>query len=264
MSMEAAVQDAYTGMSVDELFREYRRAPSNELKWEIVLRHKKFITETVMRLRNICTSFSQVEDVIDEVIIELVNAVDTYDPEKASFKAYVYKRICGIVIDLAHKESLGPRYFHRKVRAIERANSELYCELGRLPTDEEVAAHSGMSIEQYRKTMANASLYSTASLDEMLENYAELPSASVKDAASELDPENIWQRTELMEILASKISMLSKSYQLVLSLYYEKELGMREIAEILGVTTSRVSQIHASAIQKLRVLMSDYSGVKQS
>ena len=120
-----AVQEAYAGMSVDELFQEYRREPTNELRWEIVLRHRKFITETVLRLRNICSSFSQMEDVIDEVLIELVNAVDTYDPEKASFKAYVYKRITGIVIDLAHRESLGPRYFHRKVRAVERANSEL-------------------------------------------------------------------------------------------------------------------------------------------
>ena len=126
-------QDAYAGMSVDELFQEYQRAPTNELRWEIVLRHRKFITETVLRLRNICNSFSQMEDVIDEVLIELVNAVDTYDPSKASFKAYVYKRITGIVIDLAHRESLGPRYFHRKVRAVERANSELYCQLGRFP-----------------------------------------------------------------------------------------------------------------------------------
>ncbi len=253
--------DTYAGMTVDELFQEYRREPTNELRWEIVLRHRKFITDTVLRLRNICTSFSQIEDVIDEVIIELVNAVDTYDPSKASFKAYVYKRICGIVIDLAHKESLGPRYFHRKVRAIERANSELYCSLGRLPTEEEIAAHSGMSVEQYRKTMANASLYSMASLDEMLESFQELPSQSVRDSALEMDPESVWQRNELLESLSEKIGMLSKSHQLVLSLYYEKEMGMREIAEVLGVTTSRVSQIHASAIQKLRVLMSDYTGV---
>jgi len=258
-----AAQEAYAGMSVDELFQEYRRAPTNELRWEIVLRHRKFITETVLRLRNICNSFSQMEDVIDEVLIELVNAVDTYDPEKASFKAYVYKRITGIVIDLAHRESLGPRYFHRKVRAVERANSELYCQLGRFPNEEEIAAHTGMSVEQYRKTMANASLYSTTSLDEMLENYAEIPSVSVKDAANEMDPENIWQRSELTEALAEKIGMLNQSHQLVLSLYYEKEMGMREIAEILGVTTSRVSQIHASAIQKLRVLMSDYGEVKK-
>ena len=152
---------------------------------------------------------------------------------------------------------------HRKVRAVERANSELYCQLGRFPNEEEIAAHTGMSVEQYRKTMANASLYSTTSLDEMLESYAEIPSASVKDAANEMDPENIWQRSELTEALAEKIGMLSQSHQLVLSLYYEKEMGMREIAEILGVTTSRVSQIHASAIQKLRVLLSDYGEIKK-
>ena len=78
-----------------------------------------------------------------------------------------------------------------------------------------------------------------------------------------MDPENIWQRSELTEALAEKIGMLSQSHQLVLSLYYEKEMGMREIAEILGVTTSRVSQIHASAIQKLRVLLSDYGEIKK-
>ena len=248
-----AVKTAYSDMSVDALFAEYRKNPSDELKWEIVMRHSAIVRNIALQIQGVYCTFAQLDDIINEGLITMAKAVDKYDPSIGKFETYVSKRIRGMIIDLARQQDWVPRPVRRRAKEIERANSELYSELGRFPTDQEIAQRLGISEEEYQDTMANSSMYSVVSLEETLESYEQI--AGSEETASDMMPEASLERTELVDELANAISSLRENEQIVLSLYYQKDMKMKDIAEILGVSHARASQIHTRAIQKLKVLM---------
>lgn len=248
-----AVKTAYADMSVDELFEEYRRNPSDELKWEIVMRHSGIVRNIALQIQGVYCTFAQLDDIINEGLITMAKAVDKYDPSIGKFETYIAKRIRGMIIDLARQQDWVPRPVRRRAKEIERANSELYNQLGRFPTDQEVAQYLGITEEEYLDTMTNSSMYSVVSLEETLEGYEQI--SGPEETAADMMPEASLERTELLDELTEAISSLRENEQIVLSLYYQKDMKMKDIAEILGVSHARASQIHTRAIQKLKVLM---------
>ena len=250
---ESGNRDAYEDMTPEELFELYRKNPSDELKWAIVMRYAGIVKNIALQIQGVYCTFTQLDDVINEGLIVLARAVDKYDPSIGKFETYVSKRIRGMIIDLARQQDWVPRPVRRRAREIERVNSELYTSLGRFPTDQEVAAELGMTEEEYQEVMANASMYSVVSLEETLEGYEQL-TGSVESAAETM-PDRALEREELLTALAEAIGTLRRNEQIVLSLYYQKDMKMKDIAEILGVSHARASQIHTRAIQKLKVLM---------
>ena len=248
-----AVKTAYADMSVDALFEEYRRNPSDELKWEIVMRHAGIVRNIALQIQGVYCTFAQLDDIINEGLITMAKAVDKYDPAIGKFETYIAKRIRGMIIDLARQQDWVPRPVRRRAKEIERANSELYNLLGRFPTDQEVAQHLCISEEEYQETMANSSMYSVVSLEETLEGYEQI--SGPEETAADMMPEASLERMEMLDELTNAISSLRENEQIVLSLYYQKDMKMKDIAEILGVSHARASQIHTRAIQKLKVLM---------
>ena len=248
-----AVKTAYADMSVDELFEEYRRNPSDALKWEIVMRHSGIVRNIALQIQGVYCTFAQLDDIINEGLITMAKAVDKYDPSIGKFETYIAKRIRGMIIDLARQQDWVPRPVRRRAKEIERANSELYNQLGRFPTDQEVAQYLGITEEEYLDTMTNSSMYSVVSLEETLEGYEQI--SGPEETAADMMPEASLERTELLDELTEAISSLRENEQIVLSLYYQKDMKMKDIAEILGVSHARASQIHTRAIQKLKVLM---------
>lgn len=248
-----AAKTAYADMTVEELFEEYRREPSDELKWEIVMRHTGIVRNIALQIQGVYCTFAQLDDIINEGLITLAKAVDKYDPSIGKFETYVAKRIRGMIIDLARAQDWVPRPVRRRTKEIERANAELYNELGRFPTEHEVAQRLGISDEEYQDAMANASMYSVVSLEETLEGYEQI--AGPEETAADMMPEASLERQELLDTLTEAISSLRENEQIVLSLYYQKDMKMKDIADILGVSHARASQIHTRAIQKLKVLM---------
>ena len=249
----SAARTAYADMSVDVLFDEYRRNPNDELKWEIVMRHSHIVKNIALQIQGVYCTFAQLDDIINEGLITMAKAVDKYDPSIGKFETYVSKRIRGMIIDLARQQDWVPRPVRRRAKEIERANSELYNELGRFPTDQEVAQRLGISEDEYQDAMANSSMYSVVSLEETLEGYDQI--TGPEETAAEMMPEASLERAELINELADAISSLRENEQIVLSLYYQKDMKMKDIADILGVSHARASQIHTRAIQKLKVLM---------
>lgn len=248
-----AVRTAYSDMSVEVLFDEYRRNPNDELKWEIVMRHSGIVKNIALQIQGVYCTFAQLDDIINEGLITMAKAVDKYDPSIGKFETYVSKRIRGMIIDLARQQDWVPRPVRRRAKEIERANSELYNELGRFPTDQEIAQRLGITDEEYQDTMANSSMYSVVSLEETLEGYEQI--AGPEETAADMMPEASLERMEMLDELTAAISSLRENEQIVLSLYYQKDMKMKDIAEILGVSHARASQIHTRAIQKLKVLM---------
>ncbi len=247
-------------MSTDHLLALYKQTGDEELKWPLVLRYEGLIKSAALQIRGVYSSFAQVDDIVSEGILTLLSSIDKFDLDKGiKFETYVAKRIRGMVIDLARKQDWLPRNIRQRAKEIDTAVSHLANELGRFPTDHEVASHLGIPTDKYQKEAARVALSNTLSLDALmdardLEGYRF--EVSTEDPA--VQPETVLEDQELQETLAQGIASLQKNEQIVLSLYYEKNLHMKEIAQVMGVSEPRISQIHSRAIQKLREHMGAY------
>lgn len=253
----AATQKSYDGMTTEELFALYRETGSRDLKWEIAMRYTGLIKSIALQIRGVYCSFTQLDDIINEGLIVLAEAVDKFDPEKGRFEIYVAKRIRGMIVDLARQQDWVPRTVRQRAQRIERAMTELYNATGKMPTDVEVAEHLGLGMEEYQEAMANSSLHSILSLQELFETNDQWPTDPDSEGG-EGSPEQRLMNEELTEMLAKAIGTMKENEQLVLSLYYEQNLKMKDIATVMDITPPRVSQIHARAVQKLKVLMEAY------
>jgi len=250
--MSTALKPEYAQLSVDELFEIYRRQPCDELKWEIVLRHTNLIKSIATQTRGIYSSFVELDDVVNEGLIVLADAVDKYDPERGSFANYVSKRVRGMVVDLARKHNWVPRLANQRHKEMVQAIEELRDELARYPTDHEVAERLAISDEMYRKRVEQYAVQSVISWEELVTDQVPM---SVGGGEAFPSPEQRLEEEDLLQTLAQAIGTLRKNQQMVLSLYYQEGLTMGEVASVMGITRSRVCQIHKSAVQKLRKLI---------
>lgn len=247
-------------MDTQELLDAYRSTGDENFKWALVLRYKNLIKKVALQAKTIYSHFAQVDDVISEGVLTLLSAIDKYDPEKgAKFDTYVSRRIRGMVIDMARKQDWLPRSLRKRTKEIDLAVTELYNELNRYPNDTEIANKLGVTPEKYQKEAAAIALGNVLSLGAMADmskmdnGILEIPA---KDTAGQ--PEAAVQEKEFREVLTEGIRTLKKNEQIVLSLYYEKNLHMKEIAQVMEVSAPRVSQIHACAIEKLQSYMQAY------
>ena len=247
-------------MDTQELLRLYKETGDESLKWPLVLRYEGLIKNAAMQIRGVYSSFAQIDDIINEGIITLLGAIDKFDPDKGvKFETYVSKRIRGMVIDLARKQDWIPRNVRKRAKEIDLASAELSASLGRSPTDGEIAEHLGITPERYQKDAANIALSNVLSQDVLMDTREtagypmEVPSS---DAQSQ--PELVLQEREMQRALAQGIASLRENEQIVLSLYYERNLHLKEIAQVMELSEPRISQIHTRALQKLRVHMEAY------
>ena len=257
MSVELA-ERRYTeaeieAMPTDDLLALYKQTRDEELKWPLVLRYEGLIKSAALQIRGVYSSFAQVDDIVSEGIFTLLSALDKFDPDKGiKFETYV-------AIDLARKQDWLPRNIRQRAKEIDTAVSHLANELGRFPTDHEVAGHLGIPTDKYQKEAARVALSNTLSLDALMDaRDMEGYRFEVSTEDPTVQPEAVLEDQELQATLASGIAALQKNEQIVLSLYYEKNLHMKEIAQVMGVSEPRISQIHSRAIQKLREHMGTY------
>lgn len=253
-------QSDIDAMSNEELLVAYKKSGDERYKWPLVLRYKGLIKSAALQIRGVYNHLAQVDDIVSEGILTLVSAIDRYDPEKGvKFETFIAKRIRGMVIDVARKQDWLPRSLRKRTREIDEAVNELYTELGRAPTDAEVAQYLGITVEKYNKEVAGVALGNVLSLDALIDmreqdnGWFEMPARDLRE-----QPEAVFQEREMKEVLAAGISSLRKNEQIVLSLYYEKNLHMKEIAQVMDISAPRVSQIHTRAIEKLREQMQAY------
>lgn len=253
-------QSEIDAMSNEELLTVYKQTGDEQYKWPLVLRYKDLIKSAALQIRGVYNHLAQVDDIVSEGILTLVSAIDRYDPEKGvKFETFIAKRIRGMVIDVARKQDWLPRSLRKRTREIDEAVTQLYTDLGRCPTDTEVAQYLGVSVEKYHKEAAGVALGNILSLDALIDmreqdmGWFEMPARDARE-----QPEVVFQERELHEMLANGISSLRENEQIVLSLYYEKNLHMKEIAQVMDISAPRVSQIHARAIEKLQEHMRAY------
>ncbi|MCI8645255.1 MAG: FliA/WhiG family RNA polymerase sigma factor [Firmicutes bacterium] len=243
--------------SNEELFEQYGKTGSLEVKQELVLRYLYIIKSAAIRMRDVYLSFAQMDDIISEGVIMLMNSIDKFEPEKnVKFETYISKRIRGMIIDLARKQDWIPRSTRRNAKMIQEAIEELSAEKGRMPEEHEIAERLGVTTDKFREINSKINLFSVVSLDMMLDGATEnkQPVAIPSDIVGE-QPEESFLEQEFKSVLTAGIRVLKEKEQMVISLYYVDELNMKQIAEIMEVSEPRVSQIHATAIGKLKDYM---------
>jgi len=192
----------------------------------------------------------EMDDIISAGTVGLVKAARKFDPSRdVDFKTYAYIRIRGAILDELRRRSFVPVAVHHRIRDIRRAYKELTDALGRGPSDEELAKKLGITPEQLYTTLQNARTQHFLSIHGLNSDPPALGALLPVD--TEPTPDRVAERKELMDRLAVAITELPSRDRTVLLLYYQQDLDMKEVAQVLEVTESRVSQIHASAIFKL-------------
>ncbi len=243
-------------LSNDELLALYKQTNDNDIKWKLVLRFTDFIKRIAMQTCGLYSGFAQMDDVIHEGVLVLLSAVDRFDPSKeVKFETYVSKRLRGMIVDLARKNDWLPRHLRQRVVKMNKAVEELSAKLGHMPSTEQIASHLGLSKDQYNEMFKDMAVTNLMSLEVLIDTYGNTSGKIVSSQDTKDVPEEMYEEKDLFNNLHKGIKKLRGNEQIVLSLYYEKELTMKEIAHVLGVSAPRVSQIHAKAIHELRYYM---------
>jgi RNA polymerase sigma factor for flagellar operon FliA len=234
------------------------RASSNgiEERNELVLRELPQVYYVAARIRERLPKQVDMEDLVQAGVIGLLDACRNYDCERdAQFSTFAKHRIRGAILDSLRKLDWGSRTLRRKAREIAECAAKLESQLGRHPLEEEIAADLKMRIDELQSTLMQLDgLFLVGQLTNGAGDNGE-PFDLIESASGtgSDNPFKLCLEAEIKAQLAAAVSRLSEREQMILSLYYYEELTMKEVSEVVGIAVSRVSQIHAAAMLKLRV-----------
>lgn len=253
------------GCTNDELLLLYQKTGRLDLKKELSLRYLYIVKSIAIQMRDVYVSFTQMEDIVNEGVLILMNAIDKYNPAmNARFETYVSKRLRGMIIDIARKQDWVPRTVRKGLREINEAAAQFYASNGRSPTPSELSKTLGVDLDKVNSLMGKANLSSVLSLDMILEESREkYRNVQIPSENKGEQPEENFLNQEFKNMLMEAIRGLKKNEQTVISLYYVEELNMKQIAAVMEVSEPRISQIHSGAIKKLREYIEIQNGKKE-
>jgi RNA polymerase sigma factor for flagellar operon FliA len=239
------------------IWEEYKRTHDPHLRDRLILTYAPLVKYVAGRLGTGLPAHVEEGDLVSYGLLGLMNAIERYDPGRdTKFETYAISRIKGSIIDELRSLDWVPRSVRSRAREIERAITELEHRLHRPPTDDEIASHIGISDGEFQDSLTAISRSSVAALDELWTiGSSGGDTVSLIDTLQDPnadDPSAEMSRVELREALAGAIGKLPERERTVITLYYYEELTLREIGEVLGVTESRVSQLHTKAILRLK------------
>jgi RNA polymerase sigma factor for flagellar operon FliA len=189
-------------------------------------------------------------DLVSSGVLGLIDAIERYDPQRGvKFETFATPRIRGAIYDGLRELDWVPRSVRARARQVERAIADLEATLGRTPTDAELADHLGISRDQLRQWLSSIAATTVGPLERALDLGAE-----PRDLSGEVPavPSKVIEDREVRELMRAEIEKLPEREKLVLSLYYDEGLTLAQISRVLGVSESRVPQIHTKSVLHLR------------
>jgi len=220
-----------------------------------VIQHAPLVKRIAYHLMGRLPDTVQIEDLIQAGMLGLLEAVKQYDASQgASFETYAGIRIRGAMLDELRRADWTPRSVHKKARMAAEAIRNVENRLGRDANETEVAAQMGVSLEEYRHILQDTAACKTFSVEELIQG----EDSVIDEIHTQHHPEQQFIEQSFQQALANAIADLPERERLVISLYYDEELNLREIGQVLEVSESRVSQICSQALLRLRARLADW------
>lgn len=231
----------------------YRENGDIALRNDIVLKNMELVCTIVRSMQNTYLKFSDADDIMSEGVLALLDAVENYDPSKgAKFETFASLKIRGAIIDYIRKQDWIPRSTRKFAHTLNEAIGMLCNEIGRMPTNEELAKYLKMDESKLLKFMADCAGMITISLEELLYE------TNIDELTVNPQNEEGLIHNELIKALTRAIKGLKEKYRQVIVFYYYKNMNYSDIAKTLGITEGRVCQIHSKAILKLKTELTPY------
>ncbi len=246
------------------LLKKYKEQPNTlttDQKDRLIMEYAPLIKFIAQKIAIRLPSNIELDDLISSGVIGLMDAIDKYDPTRDNkFKTYAEFRIRGSILDELRAQDWVPRSVRDKAKMLDRAVVKLEAELGRNAKDEEVAEKLNMSIEEFHDLVNQVRPVSVLSIDEQA-TYSTMDKKSIMSILDGTKISNPFSQLNLKSVkdtITTSIEDLPERQRLVLSLYYYEDLNLKEIGKVLRVTESRVSQLHAQAITRLRAKLNQF------
>jgi len=251
--METGVKE----VELRDLWRRYKDDGDEGARERLVVAYSPMVKFVAGRLGAGLPSHVEDADLISYGLVGLIGAIERFEPERGiKFETFAMTRIRGAIIDELRSLDWVPRSVRSRAREIETAQAKLEHQLQRAPTEAELAAKLNMTEAELQSALleiANSSVYALDELWTVSDSSGDqvsLLDTIADDSAA--DPQEALASTEVKDLLTEAISSLPEREQLVVALYYYENLTLREIGEVLGVTESRVSQLHTKAVMRLK------------
>ncbi|UJW35987.1 FliA/WhiG family RNA polymerase sigma factor [Saccharothrix sp. AJ9571] len=248
---------------INALWRQFARAPEQRLRDRLVLHYAPLVKYVAGRVGTGLPTHVDVGDLVQSGIFGLVDAIEKFEPERGlRFETYAMQRIRGAILDDLRSQDWVPRVVRSRAREAERAMERLGARLNRTPTDAELAAELEISVDDLRDLYGQLQLTSVVALEDLVAVGKD--SGSLVDTLPDddaVDPVAVLVDQDNRRQLAEAIAQLTERDRIVVSLYYFESLTLAEIGKVLGVTESRVSQLHTRAVLRLRAKLVEQAGV---
>jgi len=246
-------------VELQELWRRYKQQEDERARERLVVAYSPLVKFIAGRMASGLPSYVEEADLISYGLFGLIGAIERFDLDREiKFETFAVARVKGAIIDELRSLDWVPRSVRARARDVERAHAQLEAELQRAPTDEEMAAKLKIGVDEFNNSLLEIANSSVLALDDLW-TFADPEGGggqiSVLDTIHDpnaVDPETEARASELKDRLADAIESLPERERLVVALYYYENLTLREIGEVLGVTESRVSQLHTKAVLALR------------
>jgi RNA polymerase sigma factor for flagellar operon FliA len=223
---------------------------------ELVLKHGELVKRIAYHLISRLPAHIEVDDLIQAGMIGLLNAAQHFTPTKgANFETYAGIRIRGAMLDEARKSNWTPRSTFRHAKQVSQAIRDIENRTGGDARPPEIAAALGVSLEEYHRMVESAASSRLLSYEQLA---GDPERSGLLPEAPEIGPETVLEEDQFRDALASAIAGLPERERLVLSLYYDDELNLREIGDVLAVSESRVCQIHGQAVLRIRARLNEW------
>ncbi|HLF69425.1 MAG TPA: RNA polymerase sigma factor WhiG [Actinomycetota bacterium] len=244
------------------IWRDFKATGDAAARDNLIVHYSPLVKYVAGRVSTGLPSNIEQADLVSYGIFGLIDAISKFEIDRGiKFETYAINRIKGAIIDELRSIDWVPRSVRTKAREVERTLAKLESELRRAPTDQEVAAAMGVSVEDLRQVYTQMSFVSVAALDELMSVGGEKgDSVSLIDTLEDRNaesPEASFEVEEMKSILAGAINKLSEREKIVVTLYYYEGLTLAQIGRVLGVTESRICQMHTKAVLQLRSRLSE-------
>lgn len=244
-------------LSKNKLWEKYSKTHDSSIKEQLIIEYSKLVKYVAGRLSIYLGGNVDFDDLVGYGVFGLIDAIDKFDYEKGiKFETYASLRIRGAILDNIRRMDWIPRSLRKKQKLIDTATQKVESINGGNATGEQIAKELEISVDEYNKWINQTKALSLISLEEYVEQGGETRIQTTSKSSFN-QPEKELEKSEMKRMLVEAINLLSEKEKKVIALYYYEELTLKEISSIMGVSESRISQLHTKSLKKMKEILGD-------